>query len=124
MVGSEYETTDARFTVLNNRVDLEGFSLETAPAGLDIGGWVDLEGRLRMQIGLRTQREGLSIPRLPPAVLDTLADEKGWVTIPLQVTGTLESPTVAPDVNALTSQAATGATRLLKGLFKNPLSNQ
>ena len=40
VVGSEYETTDARFTVLNNRVDLEGFSLETAPAGLDIGGWL------------------------------------------------------------------------------------
>ena len=117
LVGSEYQATDANLEVTNNRVNLEEFAMETAEAGLDIGGWADLAGPLQMKIVLRTPREGLSIPNVPPVVLDTLEDEKGWVKVPLLVTGTPEDPEVAPDLEELASQGIKGAIRSLGDLF-------
>ena len=117
LIGGEYKATDTNLEVSNDRVNVDQFALETAAAGVDIDGWADLEGPLQMRIGLRAPREGLSIPKVPPVVLDTLADEKGWVTVPLLVTGTRENPRVALDMDALTSQGSKGAVRTLMNLI-------
>lgn len=123
LVGGEYRATDAQFTVDDNRINLSGFALETALAGLDVGGWADLDGPLKIDIGLRTPREGLSIPKVPPVALDTLADERGWVTVPLEVNGTLENPRVVPDIEALTDQGVKGAVRKLGDLLGGRRNN-
>ncbi|HUV14822.1 MAG TPA: AsmA-like C-terminal region-containing protein [Acidobacteriota bacterium] len=117
LVGGTYQSSDAQFTIENGRVDLSGFSLETPQAGLDIAGWVTLAGPLEIDIGVRTPREGVSIPNVPSALLDTLADDNGWLTVPVEVTGTLEDSKVLPDVDALVGQAGRGATRQLKNLL-------
>ena len=118
LIGGQYEATDAQFQVENNKVMVDGFSLETARAGLNIAGWVALEGPLEMKIGLRTPREGLSIPKVPPVALDIMADDQGWVTVPLLVTGTLEDPRVIPDLDSLQDQGVEGATRQLRNLIR------
>jgi uncharacterized protein involved in outer membrane biogenesis len=117
LVGGAYQSSEAQFTIENGRVDLSGFSLETPQAGLDIAGWVTLAGPLEIDIGVRTPREGVSIPKVPSAVLDTLSDDKGWLTVPVEVTGTLEDSRVRPDVDALMNQAGKGVTRKLKNLL-------
>lgn len=48
------------------------------------------------------------------SVLDVLADDRGWVAIPIKISGTLEEPKVRPDANALLQQAGSGAKRMAK----------
>ena len=63
---------------------------------------------------------------MPPAALDALADQQGWVRIPLRVTGTRDAPRVSPDVAALLTGArreggkvlANRAAEKLKGLLQ------
>jgi uncharacterized protein involved in outer membrane biogenesis len=117
ILGGTYQSSEAQFTIENDRVELSEFSLETPQAGLDIAGWVTLAGPLEIDIGVRTPREGVSIPKVPSALLDTLADENGWLTVPVEVTGTLEDSKVRPDVDALVGQAGRGVTRQLKDLL-------
>ena len=47
-------------------------------------------------------------------MLDVLADDSGWVPIPMTVSGTLEESKVRPDTQALTAQAKSGAKREVK----------
>jgi hypothetical protein len=73
--------------------------------GLEASGWSSLEGPLELSIAVRTPRSEVRIASLPPEVLDALADQEGWVRIPLKVTGTRAVPHVSPDVAALLADA-------------------
>jgi hypothetical protein len=73
--------------------------------GLEASGWSSLEGPLELSVAVRTPRPEVHIANLPPAVLDALVDQEGWVRIPLKVTGTRSDPRVTPDMAALLADA-------------------
>jgi hypothetical protein len=114
LVGAPYQATEAPFHIDNNQLTLEGFRLETPQAALDLKGTVDLDGPLALSLALRTPREGLVIDEVPDQVLDALTDDEGWVTVPLQITGTQAEPRVLPDANALLAQAKQSTGKLIQ----------
>lgn len=114
LVGAPYEATEAPFSIGNNRLTLDGFQLETPQAALDLKGTADLDGPLALNLVLRTPREGLVINEVPNEVLDALADDEGWVSVPLRVTGTREEPRVRPDAQALLAQAKKSTGKVIK----------
>ncbi len=124
-----YEATTLSFRLSGNRLTLEPFRLTTPSARLDLSGDVVLDGPLDMSVALATPREGLSVEGTSASVLDVLADNEGWVPVPLAISGTLEDPRVRPDGRALASMASAGAKReatekatdALKGLIKRKI---
>jgi len=126
LVGSPYKETELRFRLSNNVVTLEPFPFETAWTKLELDGTVNLEGPLGLDMALGTVREGISIAGVGETVLDVLADDEGWVMIPMTIQGTKDKPRVRPDSKALLAQAGEGTKRLateaatdaILGLFK------
>jgi hypothetical protein len=124
--GARYKATEAPFRVERARVIVERFRLDSDAVGLEASGWSGLEGPLELSVAVRTPRQAVRIAEVPPAVLDALTDEEGWVRIPLRVTGTRDAPRVLPDVGALLADArreggkalATRAAEKLKGLLR------
>jgi uncharacterized protein involved in outer membrane biogenesis len=111
VAGASYKATEANFKMDDNRVRLAPFRFETQNARIDLKGVVNLEGPIDLDLSLATPREGIQIEGVGASALDLLADDQGWVPIPIDVTGTLEDPKVRPDVKELASQAGRGATR-------------
>jgi len=126
VVGSRYKATEASFRMENNRVILAPFRFESGDARLDLQGTMSLEGPVDFDLSLATPREGLQIEGVGSSALDLLADDQGWVPVPIDITGTMEDPKVRPDVKALALQAGQGAKRevqekatdALRGLLK------
>ncbi len=126
VVGSPYKATEASFRLENNRVTLAPFRFESGDARLDLQGTMSLEGPVDFDLSLATPREGLQVEGVGSSALDLLADDQGWVPVPIDITGTMEDPKVRPDVKALASQAGQGAKReatekatdALRGLLK------
>jgi hypothetical protein len=126
LVGSPYQATEASFRVANDQVRLAPFRFEGDEAALGLEGTLILLGPVAFDLAISTPREGLSIEGVGSDVLDVLADDRGWVAVPMNVTGTLEEPRVLPDAKALLSQAGRGlqrkateaATEALGGLLK------
>jgi uncharacterized protein involved in outer membrane biogenesis len=126
VVGSPYKATQASFRMANDRVTLAPFRFESGDARLDLEGTMSLEGPVDFDLSLATPREGLRIDGVGSSALDLLADDQGWVPVPLDITGTMEDPKVRPDAKALASQAGQGAKReatekatdALRGLLK------
>ncbi|HEX9726089.1 MAG TPA: AsmA-like C-terminal region-containing protein [Vicinamibacteria bacterium] len=121
LVGAPYQATEAPFHIDKNQLTLSGFRLETPQAALDLKGTVDLDGPLALSLALRTPREGLVIHEVPDEVLDALTDDEGWVTVPLQITGTQAEPRVLPDANALLAQAKQNTGKLIEEGVKSLL---
>ena len=90
---------------------------------------MSLEGPIGLEFSVATPRDGLEIQGIGGATLDVLADDEGWVPVPMTVGGTLQAAKVRPDSGALLAQATQGAKReakkavmeaagdALKGLF-------
>jgi uncharacterized protein involved in outer membrane biogenesis len=111
VVGSPYKATQATFRMENNRVFLAPFHFESGDARLDLEGTMSLEGPVDFDLSVATPREGLKVEGTGSTTLDLLADDEGWVPVPLDVTGTMQDPKIRPDVKALASQAGHGAKR-------------
>jgi AsmA-like C-terminal region len=126
LLGSSYKATEASFRMENDRVILAPFRFESGDARLDLSGTMSLDGPIDFDLSLATPREGLKIEGASSSVLDLLADDQGWVAVPIAITGTLEDPKVRPDLKALASHAGRGAQRevtekatdALRGLLK------
>jgi len=109
-----YEATTARFRLSQDRIDLEPVRFETPKLGLELSGWANLAGPLSLDVAVSTPRAGVTIEGVGSSVLDVLADDRGWVAIPIKISGTLDEPKVRPDANALLNQAGSGAKRMAK----------
>jgi len=114
LVGADYEATEARFTLEDNVVRLAPFRFTSESVRLDLQGTVSLEGPISLTFSVATPREGVQIQGVGASALDVLADDAGWVPVPMTVTGTLEEPKVRPDTKALLAQAGQGAKRQAK----------
>jgi uncharacterized protein involved in outer membrane biogenesis len=105
LAGGRYKASETPFRIEHGRVLVDRFRLEGDAVGLEASGWSSLEGPLELSVAVRTPRPEVRIATLPPAVLDALVDQEGWVRIPLKVTGTRNDPRVAPDIAALMADA-------------------
>lgn len=114
LVGAAYKATSSPYRIRDGRVSFERLRFETETAGLDVGGWTAVDGRMDMTVAVRAPRAQVRIAEVPTDVIDALVDEEGWVSIPLRVTGTRAAPRVVPDVAALTAQAGRGGARVIK----------
>jgi hypothetical protein len=135
VVGSPYQATEMKFRLANNVVTLAPFRLVTNSVRLDLEGTLSLEGPIKFELVAATPREGLDVEGIGASALDVLADDEGWVPVPIQVSGTMDDPKVRPDAKALMAQAGQGAKRevkqkateaatdAVKGLFGRPKRN-
>jgi hypothetical protein len=112
--GAKYEATEFTFVLDNNIVRLAPFRFTTEFARLDLDGTIDLTGPIALGLSVATPREGLNIEGATSTVLDVLADDEGWVPVPMSVSGTLDKAKVRPDAKALMAQAGSGAKREVK----------
>ncbi|MBW3671667.1 MAG: hypothetical protein KY432_08355, partial [Acidobacteria bacterium] len=124
IVGEPWEPTDVEYQIADGRVRLLPFTLLTGNAQLDVGGEIDLEGPLALQIRVAAPRDKVRVDEVPKEVLDLLTDERGRVVVPLVMSGTLEEPSIAPDWAELTNIGRSDAAReagrkLLDRLDKN-----
>ena len=114
VAGAPYEATELSFVLDNNIIRLAPFRFTTELARLDLDGTISLEGPIDLGLSVSTPREGLEIEGATANVLDVLADDEGWVPIPMTITGTMEQAKVRPDSRALLAQAKQGAKREVK----------
>jgi hypothetical protein len=111
--GSAYQPVTISFQVRENRLHLTPFEMRTSLLVLGISGWADLAGPLDLKIAVRAPRDAVAAARVPSQILD-LVDKGGWVTIPLRVVGTPESPRVTADSGALLEQGGQIARAVVK----------
>jgi hypothetical protein len=128
--GSAYQPVTIPFQMRANRLHLSPFEVRTSLLALGISGWADLAGPVDLRIAVRAPRDAVALARVPPQVLD-LVDDGGWVTVPLRVLGTPQSPRVTADGDALREmtgravrtvvreQVKRGVSRVLGKLFGN-----
>ena len=128
--GSAYQPVTIPFQVRANRLHLSPFEVRTSLLALGISGWADLAGPVDLRVAVRAPRDAVALARVPPQVLD-LVDDGGWVTVPLRVLGTPQSPRVTADGDALREmtgravrtvvreQVKRGVSRVLGKLFGN-----
>lgn len=102
--GSAYEAVSIPFRIRKDRLEVAPFEVRTSLLALGISGWADLAGPIDLRIAVRTPSDAVAAARVPPEVLHLVADNDGWVTIPLRVAGTLEAPRVTADMEALRAQ--------------------
>jgi AsmA-like C-terminal region len=113
--GARYKPSETPFRIEHGRVLFDRFRLDGDAVGLEASGWSSLEGPLELSVAVRTPRPEVRIATVPPAVLDALVDEEGWVRIPLKVTGTRTDPRVSPDMAALLADARREGGKALAG---------
>jgi len=111
--GSAYEPVTVPFRIREDRLHVSPFELRTSLLSLGISGWADLAGPMDLKIAVRAPRDAVTLARVPGEVLDLVADE-GWVTVPLRVVGTLESPRVTADREALEAQGRRAARTVVR----------
>ncbi len=126
--GSAYQPVTIPFQVRANRLHLSPFEVRTSLLALGVSGWADLAGPVDLRIAVRAPRDAVALARVAPQVLD-LVDDGGWVTVPLRVTGTPQSPSVSADGDAVREmtgravrtvvrqQVEKGVSRVLGKLF-------
>lgn len=114
VAGSPYEATELSFVLDDNIIRVAPFQFTAEFARLDLQGTVDLAGPIDMSLSVATPREGIEIEGATATVLDVLADDEGWVPVPMSITGTLEQSKVRPDAGELMAQASRGAKREVK----------
>ncbi len=126
--GSAYQPVTIPFQIRANRLHLSPFEVRTSLLALGVSGWADLAGPIDLKVAVRAPRDAVALARVPPRVLD-LVDNGGWVTVPLRVLGTPQSPRVTADGEALREmggqavravvrqQVEKGVSRLLGKLF-------
>jgi len=114
VTGAAYEKTSAVIRLEDNIVRLMPFRFTSEFARLDLDGTVNLAGPLALTLAVATPRDGLSIEGVGGTMLDVLADDEGWVPIPMTVSGTLDDAKVRPDAKTLVAQAGDGAKREVK----------
>lgn len=114
VAGAPYEATELSFVLDNNIIRLAPFRFTTELARLELEGTISLDGPIDLGLSVATPREGLQIEGATSTVLDVLADDEGWVPVPMTITGTMEQAKVRPDAKALMAQAGAGAKREVK----------
>lgn len=126
LAGLPYEATDIDFTLGNDRVDVSPFAVVSELLRLEAAGRIDVDGALAARARVAVPREHIELGAwqgdFTAGLVDALTDDRGWVSIPLLVDGTVAEPRVRPDAEQLLAalQQRTGGSLgdWLRGLIK------
>ncbi len=106
LVGSPYEATEATFTLRNDRLAVDAFTLVASGLELELEGNAGLDGALWFRLVVRTSRTDLQIEDVSDEVLDSWTGDEGQIAIPFRITGTTEEPRVQLDPGTLAPPSA------------------
>ena len=95
LVGTGYQAFPVEFDIRSHRIHLTPCTLSAGPVSLTLGGWVDFDGPLEMELTALVPQEGLKLKEIPAEVLEVLAEEDGRINLPMLLTGTAEASKVA-----------------------------
>ena len=102
VVGTPCEATAAKFSFVNERVRLQPFTLTSGKLRLGAGGSIAAAGPISLQLTVAVPRAEVKPEReLSQATLDALTDKSGWMSFPVTVSGTLDKPDIAPDMDGI-----------------------
>ena len=126
IAGLAYEATRIDFEVADDRLRIAPFQIVSDVLRISAEGSVDIEGNLRMH-GVMTMppdnAPSFSSNPIFEQFAAALADDEGWMSIPLLIGGTVEEPDIGPDYDALLAalrgNAGAGLGSILQGLLRN-----
>ena len=102
VVGTPYEATAAKFSIANDSFRLQPFTLTSGRLRLGAGGSIAAAGPISLQLTVAVPRAEVKPEReLSKATLDALTDKSGWMSFPVTVSGTLDKPDIAPDMDGI-----------------------
>ena len=94
LIGAGYKALPFEFDIRSHRIHLEPTELTAGPVSLTVGGWVDFDGPLEMELTVLAPQEGLRIKEIPDEVLAVLAEEDGRINLPMLLNGTADATAV------------------------------
>ncbi len=95
-----YEALDLRLSLADDVLEIDPVEVVTEVARLDLSGSIELGGGIDLRAGVGIPRETFTASDVSDDVLDALT-RRGWLTIPLHVTGTVDDPRFAPDMEVI-----------------------
>ncbi|HXX81920.1 MAG TPA: AsmA family protein [Thermodesulfovibrionales bacterium] len=118
-----FENSQFRFTVNNQKINLEG-TLNSSQLNLNPSGTIGFDERIDVIADLKISPALGS--RLPTArITGYMKDEKGWTTIPLKITGTVDKPLVKLNSAAMEKVFERGIKgEIEKQLLKEPSNKE
>jgi uncharacterized protein involved in outer membrane biogenesis len=114
LTGKDYQATEIRFNLADNRLTVEPFELVSGNLKLGAAGRIDLRGPLDLGLQVLTPRQSIKVREIPDEALDGLTDDQGWTAVPFKVAGTLQQPKVSLDTAALAEAAKRQAKQRLR----------
>jgi hypothetical protein len=116
VVGTPYQATAVKFALAGDRVTLQPFTLTSGGLRLGVGGSVDASGPIALKVSVAVRRADMKPDReFSQQALDALTDKAGWLSFPVTVSGTLDDPSMAPDMDAIKQTVARAAKAAVKG---------
>jgi hypothetical protein len=116
VVGTPYQATAVKFALAGDRLTLQPFTLTSGGLRLGVGGSIDASGPLALKVSVAVRRADMKPDRdFSQQTLDALTDKAGWLSFPVTVSGTLEDPSMAPDMDAIKQTVARAAKAAVKG---------
>lgn len=106
LTGKRYEASDLVFSIADNRLDFQPFTLAAESLRLGAEGTLDLAGPVSLAVSLGAPRADLRVESVPDELVAALTDDDGITRLWFQVTGSLEQPDVALDRGRLEAAAA------------------
>lgn len=98
-LAGQYRLNDGLFNVLG---DLKSSKIELTPKGT-----VDVQGRMNLKLNARLSPDLISRLGTSNSLKQMITDQQGWGVLPLEIGGTIDSPKVAFDADALQQQTLT-----------------
>jgi AsmA protein len=95
-LAGQYRLTDGLFNILG---DLKSSKVELTPKGT-----VDVLGRMDLKLNARLSPDLISRLGTSHSLKQVITDQQGWGVLPLEIGGTIDSPKIAFDADALQQQ--------------------
>jgi AsmA protein len=114
-----FDKSQFHFTISNQKINLEG-ALNSSQLNLNPAGTIGFDERIDIITDLKIS-PALSSRLSTAKITGYMKDEKGWTTIPLKITGTVDKPSVNLNPAAMGKVIERGIKgEIEKQLFKEP----
>jgi hypothetical protein len=111
VVGTQFEASPIKFSLTGERLTIQPVTLTGRSLRLGLDGFIDASGPIALDASVAVPRADVKPEReLSKQTLDALTDASGWLVFPVTVTGTVDSPSLKPDRDAI-KQAVSGAAK-------------
>jgi hypothetical protein len=99
----DFKTWSGEFTIVDGKMTLKDNVIHSPAADYTIGGVQGLDGSMDYSVNMKLSKDessNISIGGIGGAIVQALKDKDGRIIIALKVGGTMNNPTVTPDLDA------------------------